>query len=100
MIPCMHCICSSLSTHILYGLRYLILRFPAKPLSGLVGKAAPPPIKCTCPLSRLASALEFFYMVRSPTYWIFPFDSLLCLFQKIYCGPCSVLEGSIRLFNV
>ena len=45
----------------------LVLILAARPLLGLFGKMDPPPVKFTRPLARLASALGFFYGVRSPT---------------------------------
>ena len=54
-----------------------VLRFTARPFSGLFGKVDTPPIKFSRLLARLASALGFLvYKVRSLTPWILPLSGL------------------------
>ena len=76
------------------SLHYLILRFPARTFSGLVGEVSPPPVNYTRLLMHLDSSR--FFKVGSPKNWIFAFTGLWAVSDL----ERSVLDGSIWLFCI
>ena len=74
---------------------FIIVRLSARPFSGLVGNAAPPPV-CFLPrLERSASSHYFFVLqVVSKLHGYFlSLDSNMCLIWTISWGLCSILES-------